>query len=132
MFFVSSSDIGKFLLRLSIGCLMLLHGIHKISNGIGGIEGAMQGLGLPSFLAYGVYVGEVLAPLLLIVGVCVRFSALMVIGTMMIASIVVTGGEIFALNSHGGWIVELQGLYLFGALAIVFLGSGKLALYKRF
>lgn len=132
MFFVSSSDIGKFLLRLSIGCLMLLHGIHKISNGIGGIEGAMQGLGLPSFLAYGVYVGEVLAPLLLIVGVCVRFSALMVIGTMMIASIVVTGGEIFALNNHGGWIVELQGLYLFGALAIVFLGSGKLALYKRF
>lgn len=133
MFFITSaSDIGKFILRISVGALMLLHGINKIQNGIGGIEGAMEGLGLPSFVAYGAYIGEVLAPILLILGVCVRFSALMVIGTMMIASIVVTGGDIFALNQHGGWIVELQGMYLLSALAIVFLGSGKIALYKRF
>ena len=133
MFLIANaSDIGKFILRLSVGVLMLLHGISKIQNGIGGIEGAMEGLGLPSFVAYGAYIGEVLAPILLILGVCVRFSALMVIGTMIIASIVVTGGDIFALNQHGGWIVELQGMYLLSALAIVFLGSGRIGLYKRF
>lgn len=133
MFLIANaSDIGKFILRVSVGVLMLLHGISKIQNGIGGIEGAMEGLGLPSFVAYGAYIGEVLAPILLILGVCVRFSALMVIGTMIIASIVVTGGDIFALNQHGGWIVELQGMYLLSALAIVFLGSGRIGLYKRF
>lgn len=132
LFYANSGDVGRLILRLSVGGLMFLHGINKIENGIGGIEGAMQGIGLPSFIAYGVYVGEVLAPILLILGVCVRLNALMIIGTMIVAALVVTGGEIFALNQHGGWIIELQGLYLFGALALVFLGSGKFGLYKRF
>jgi putative oxidoreductase len=31
------------------------------------------------------------------------------------------------LTEHGGWAVELQMFYLLSALAVVFLGSGKLA-----
>lgn len=127
----SSGDVGRFILRLGVGALMLLHGVHKIQNGIGGIESAMQSLGLPSFVAYGVYVGEVLAPALLIFGVCTRLSALAIIITMCVAALVASGGEIFALNQYGGWVVELQGLYLVGALGILCLGSGKIALSRR-
>ena len=55
-------DTGLLILRLTLGILMLFHGIAKITNGVGGIEGMLTSKGLPAFLAYGVYVGEVIVP----------------------------------------------------------------------
>jgi putative oxidoreductase len=61
-------DAAKLLLRLTLGALMLLHGIAKVRGGIDSIIDAVANAGLPPLLAYGVFVGEVLAPLMLIVG----------------------------------------------------------------
>jgi len=36
--------------------------------------------------------------------------------------------DLFALTKQGGWALELQGLYLFGALAVVLLGAGRFSL----
>lgn len=58
-------DLAKLLLRLSTGGLMMFHGIHKIIHGIGGIKGMVVNAGLPEIMAYGVYVGELITPLLL-------------------------------------------------------------------
>jgi putative oxidoreductase len=33
--------------------------------------------------------------------------------------------ELFALGKQGGWALELQGLYLFGAVAVALLGAGR-------
>ena len=59
------------------------------------------------------------------------FLCLMATGignNMLFAILLVHTGDILALTEHGGWRLELQGFYLFGALAIVFLGSGKYAI----
>ncbi|MCC7422498.1 MAG: DoxX family protein [Planctomycetaceae bacterium] len=63
-----SDDTGKLLLRLMIGGLMLFHGVFKVQNGIGKLSELVVARGLPSALTYGVHVGEVLAPLMIILG----------------------------------------------------------------
>ncbi len=61
-------DAGKLALRLTFGGLMLFHGVAKIQHGVGWIADALQQQGLPAFIAYGVYVGEILAPILIVFG----------------------------------------------------------------
>lgn len=51
---MQNADLGKLILRLTLGLLLLLHGIAKLENGVGWISGSLQGYGLPGFLAYGV------------------------------------------------------------------------------
>lgn len=69
-------DAGKLALRLTFGGLMLFHGVAKIQHGVGWIAGALQEQGLPAFIAYGVFVGEILAPILIILGLFTRPAAL--------------------------------------------------------
>lgn len=122
-----TDDIGKLVLRLTVGVLMLLHGIFKLQNGIDGIAGMLAGHGLPTFLAYGVYLGEVLGPVLVIIGVYTRIGALLMVGNMLVALGLAHANELFALNKMGGWAIETQALFLYGALAIMLLGAGKLS-----
>lgn len=109
---------GTVLLRTTLALLMLLHGWSKITHGIGSIEGMVASHGLPRFLAYGVYLGEVVAPLLLLVGVWVVPAALVVAINMVVAVLLVHRGQVFSLNPVGGWSLELQALFFVGALAV--------------
>ena len=119
--------LGKLILRLTVGVLMLFHGVAKIMNPgtVDYIGGVLSGSGLPSFLAYGVYIGEVIAPLMVVLGIYSRYGAIIIIVNMLFAILLMHTGDIFALTEHGGWRLELQGFYLFGAAAIMFLGSGR-------
>lgn len=121
-------DAGKLLLRLAIGVLVLLHGIFKISAGVGFVSAMLMKAGLPGGLAYLVYVGEILAPLLAIAGFWTRAAAGVVVINMLAAFGLVHMADLFALTKQGGWALELQGLYLFGALAVVLLGAGRFSL----
>ena len=127
-----NDDLGKLILRVSVGGLMLFHGVAKILNpgSLKYIGGQLAELGLPQFIAYGVFLGEVVGPLLAIVGLYARIGGLLMAGNMVFAIVLVHTGELFMLSQHGGWALELQGLYLFGALAILFLGSGSMALKR--
>ncbi|MDQ8023744.1 MAG: DoxX family protein [Moraxellaceae bacterium] len=127
-----TEDFGKLVLRLAIGILMLLHGLGKLSGGIGFIEGSLVKAGLPGFIAYGVYIGEILAPVLLIVGYWTRPAALIVAVNMVFAIALVHMNELFSLTRNGAWALELQGLFLFGALAVALLGAGRISLGGRF
>lgn len=122
---IQNNDLGKLLLRFSVGGLMLFHGIHKLESGLGFIEKSLVDAGLPAFLSYGVLVGEILAPLLVVLGILSRPAALLEAFVMVMAVYLVHTDELFSLTQHGGHALELQFLYLFGSLAIVFLGSGK-------
>jgi putative oxidoreductase len=121
--------VGKLILRLSVGGLMLFHGVSKLFNpgSVEFISGRLTEAGLPSALAYGVYLGEVVAPLMIIVGVLTRVGGLVIVVNMLFAILLVHTGDILALTEHGGWRLELQGFYLFCGLALMFLGSGRLA-----
>lgn len=107
---------------------MLLHGWDKIQSGVEGIAGMVASEGLPGFVAYGVYVGEVLAPLLIVVGLFTRFSAVVFAFNMVVATLLAHEGDLGKLTEHGGWAVELQALYLFPALALALMGPGRLSL----
>ena len=126
---LKNDAVGKLILRLSVGGLMLFHGISKLTNpgSVSFIGNKLADTGLPEALSYGVYIGEVLAPLMIIIGLLCRTGAALVAVNMLFAIFLVHAGDIFALSEHGGWRLELQGFYLFGSLAICFLGSGKYA-----
>ena len=123
----TSDDAGKLLLRLTLGLLMLLHGIAKLTNGVDGIEGMLEKHGLPAVIAYGAFIGEVVAPLFVIVGLFTRPAALVMAVNMLFAIGLAHADEIFTLGKQGGWALELQGLFLFGAIAIALLGAGRLS-----
>ena len=121
---------GKLLLRLTVAILMLFHGIAKIIHpgSLEFIESSLSSIGMPSAIAYGVYVGEVIAPLMIIAGFHARIGGLIVVANMVFAIVLAHTGDFFGLTQHGGWALELQAFYLFGGLAIVLLGSGKFAI----
>lgn len=121
---------GKLVLRLTVGILMLFHGVSKVLHPgtLDFIGGALTGAGLPAVLAYGVYLGEIIAPLMIILGVQARMGGLIVVINMVFAIFLVHTGDLFSLTEHGGWRLELQGFYLFCGLAIMFLGSGRMAI----
>ena len=118
-------DTAKLLLRLTLGVLMLLHGINKITGGIDPILGMVAKAGLPAAFGYLVYVGEVAAPLLLIAGAWTRAAAVVLVINMVVAVALVHVGELVPLAPTGGWVLELQGFYLATALAIALLGAGR-------
>ena len=122
--------LGKLILRLTLGILILFHGVSKILNpgALDFVANQTVAAGLPAVVAYGVYLGEVLAPLMLILGIFARIGGLLVVGNMIFAIVLVHTGELFTLSQSGGWALELQGFYLFCGLAILFLGSGKIAI----
>ena len=121
----TSDDTGKLVLRLALGILILLHGISKISNGIGSIIGMVTANGLHAGFAYGVYIGEVVAPVLVIIGALTRPAALIIAINMVVAIALAHTGQLASLGKSGGWALELQGMFLFGAIALVFLGAGR-------
>jgi putative oxidoreductase len=125
-----ADDAGKLILRLTLGILMLLHGIAKISGGVDGLEKMVAGAGLPSVLAYGVYVGEVLAPLLVIFGFYARFGAAIIVVNMLFAIFLAHRADLFLLTRSGGWALELQGFFLFTALALVFMRPGRFGINR--
>lgn len=123
-------DLGLLILRLGVGVLLLLHGIAKL-KGIGFIEGMLVNKGLPGFLAYGVYITEIVAPILVIIGYRARLGSLILISGLLFAMFLVHSADIFQLNKAGGWGVELLGLFISGALAIAISGSGRFALSSK-
>ncbi|MDQ2695970.1 MAG: DoxX family protein [Pseudomonadota bacterium] len=127
----TADDIGKLILRLTLGVLMLFHGVGKLLGGVGGIAGMVQGIGLPASLAYGVYIGEVLAPILVVLGWYARVGAGLIVANMLVAILLAHPTDILTLGRSGGWGLELQGFFLFTALALAFTGPGRLSINQR-
>ena len=118
-------DAARLLLRVVLGVLILLHGIAKLKGGPDYIVGTVVKAGLPAVFGYFVYVGEVLAPLLLIAGLWTRVAALVVAINMVVAVLLVHMPQLFTLSKTGGWALELQGMYFFAAVAVALLGAGR-------
>jgi putative oxidoreductase len=127
----TADDLGKLLLRLTLGVLILFHGAGKLTGGLDPIRGMLEGVGLPAALAYGAWLGEVLGPILLILGWYARVGAGLIAVNMLFALGLAHRQELWQLNEHGGWQLELQGMFLFTAIALVLTGPGRLAVNQR-
>lgn len=104
---------------------MLFHGIDKLQNGIVGIESLLTNKGLPTWIAFGVFIGEIVAPLLVLAGVLVAPAALVMVFNMVVAVALAHPQQLLALGGSGGYALELQAFYLFGSLAIALLAGRK-------
>ncbi|MGQ4583012.1 DoxX family membrane protein [Lysobacter sp. F60174L2] len=124
-------DLGKLLLRITLGVLILLHGIAKLNGGLSGITGMVEAQGLPGFLGYAVLIGEVVAPLMLIAGFHARIGGLLVAVNMLVAIVLAHMGQLASLNGQGGWALELQGMFLGTALVIALIGPGRFSVNGR-
>ncbi|HXK74935.1 MAG TPA: DoxX family protein [Bacteroidaceae bacterium] len=124
-------DLGLLLLRVPLGIMMLLHGVAKLMGGLGFIKEILFKEGFPEFLAYGVVVGEVLAPIAIIIGFKTRVASAIFAFNCFAAAWLVHSHQFISLNETGGWAVELLGLYFFGALALVFTGGGQYSLSRN-
>jgi putative oxidoreductase len=123
--FMNNSDLGKLLLRVPVGGLMLFHGLNKLQTGYVFINPLLQKAHLPAYLAHGVLAGELLAPILIVLGIFTRPAALVEAFTMGMAVYLVHRGQLYSLADHGDYALELQALYFFGSLAVFFLGAGR-------
>lgn len=130
---IQSNDAGKLIVRLTVGGLLLFHGVHKVMN----IGGTVDGIGsmlaahnLPAFLAWGVFVGEFIAPLLIIFGLFSRIGGVLVMINILFAVLLAHTAQFFTLTQSGGWALELQAFYFLTALAVVVLGPGKFSVNR--
>lgn len=119
-------NLGQFILRLTVGTLMLPHGIAKMMNGHDKIIAQLQDTSLPNFLWLGVPVAEIIAPICLILGIFTRIASTLIIFTMIMTFVLVHSMAGFAVNlEKGAFNAELSIFYLFTSLVIILIGPGK-------
>jgi len=121
----NNNDAGKLVLRVALAATLLFHGVAKLSGGIGFVAGMLAKAGLPAVFGYGVYIGEVVAPLLILAGLFTRPAAVIVAINMIVAVLLAHTSQFFTLNETGGWALELQGMFFFAAVTVALLGAGR-------
>jgi putative oxidoreductase len=123
-----NDDLARLIVRVTCGGLLILHGSNSLFNGIQHIKNMVTAVGLPEFVAYGNLVGEVVAPIFMIIGYKTRIAALIVAFNMLASVLIAHRDIMFARNDFGGWMIELNVFYMMTAIAVFFAGAGKYSL----
>ena len=117
--------IGLLLLRLGFSGLMLKHGIPKLMKLLQGNLEFADPLGIgavPSLIL--TVIGEVICPLLIIIGYKTRLAAIPAAITMAVAAFVIHGADPIGTK-------EKALLYLFAFVIIALTGAGKYAVDRN-
>jgi putative oxidoreductase len=125
-----NEDLAKLLLRITCAGLLLFHGSFKIYGDFQHIKDMVHAAGLPEFIAYGNFIGELIAPLFVIIGYKTRIAALIIAINMLVSILMAHTDIVFKINDYGAWMIELNVFYMMTAIALFFLGSGKYSLSK--
>ena len=140
IFFGTQNDTAGLLMRLTLGAVMLPHGLQKVFGLFGGagLQATMNifttKLGLPAPVAVLVILAESAGALGLIVGFCTRLCALGIAMVMGGAIFFVHGQHGFFMNWFGqqtGEGFEYHLLAIGLALALVIHGGGKWSFDQR-
>ncbi|QXV67618.1 DoxX family protein [Mucilaginibacter sp. 21P] len=118
------------LIRLSTGGLLLFHGAAKLSHGHSFIREILAEKGMPEWLWLGVPLTEVFSPVLLLLGVFTRMAGAGIALPMLITIFLAHMPGAFNNTDTGGLMVELNLIYMSGALSIAFAGPGKFRVYN--
>ena len=113
--FWTDTDIGILIIRVSLGGIIFFHGFYKLMHGIDDQVQILASNGVPGQLMFFVYVSEVLAPVLIVLGVLTRLSALTIIVTMITVFYVLPFPV--GLDEHGAMNIESQLYFLLLACA---------------
>lgn len=124
-------DLGLLILRITFAVLTLMHGWFHLTTGVEAVRGMLASMGLPEVLAYGVLIGELVAPLLILVGYYTRWASAVAVINFITTIAIAHTAEIFKLTPYGGSAIELNLLYMVIPLALIFTGAGKYAINKQ-
>jgi putative oxidoreductase len=126
------ADLGLFILRITLGALVLGHGLQKVfslmqGQGIAEFARNLAGLGFEqtTALAWTVGITELVAGGLLILGLFTPAAAAAVLAVTASAIWVKVDVNLFA------GAVELEALYAAAAAALLFTGAGKISLDRN-
>ena len=116
------------LLRISIGVLLLAHGLllKVFTFSIPGTVGYFQSIGYPGVFAYLVIAGEIAGGLALIAGLWTRQIALLMLPILLGATWQHLGNGWLFTAKNGGW--EYPAFLVVVSIAVGLLGGGKWAL----
>lgn len=120
------NDLGILFLRLGFGGTMLVHGLPKLMKLFGDAPITFAdpiGLGMTASLVLTV-LAEVGCAILIILGFKTRLASFPLVITMLVAVFVVHA-------DHGFKKQELGLMYMFGYLALIFLGSGRYSIDSK-
>ena len=123
--FWTDTDKGLLLLRVMFGGLILFHGWHKVMYGIDMPMARMESWGIPGFLMYFAYISEVVAPVLIIIGLFTRLSNLSLFITMTVVMYIELRTGV-GLNQFGAPTIEIQIVYWLTSAGLFFTGPGRL------
>jgi putative oxidoreductase len=121
------SDAGKLVLRLAVGIPMLFNGVAKLGD-LHEIHEIVHAHHLPDALTYGVLLGEVVGPVLIVLGLFTRIGGVVVAGDMVFAIALKHAAAVFKLSKWGALAIEVELLYCLSAIAIALLGPGAWAI----
>lgn len=123
-----SEQLGKLVLRLGLGGLILFHGVHKLLTGLDPVKAMLTSHGLPDALAFGAYVGEIVAPVLIILGLFTRIGGALI--ALEVLALVLLGGapQVLTISPDGAYGLEIEALYFVGALTVMLVGAGRISL----
>jgi putative oxidoreductase len=127
--FWTNSDFGALVLRVTLGSVIFLHGFHKVMHGLGDATQNLMDGGIPGQFMFFVYISEVLAPVLIVLGILTRLSSISIVITMIIVFYVLPFP--ITLDEHGALTIESQLFFMFLPIAIFFIGPGRYRLYKN-
>ncbi|AFI88124.1 DoxX subfamily protein [Aggregatibacter actinomycetemcomitans] len=125
---VDLPELAKLILRVGFSVLFLLHGVHKLKTGVDFVAMKFMEFGLPASFAYLAYLAEVVAPVLMILGVYTRIAAFIAASGSVVIMILMYSASLFTLTKVGSWTAEGIATFLFAFVAVMLLGSGKYAL----
>ncbi len=118
-----TKDLGKLILRIGMGGLMIPHGYAKLmklmEQGMDAGFANPLGIGeIPTLML--AIIAELVCPVFIILGIQTRWTAVLPAATMLVAA--------FVIHLDDPWSkMEFPLLYLTGFLAIILIGPGKLA-----
>ena len=126
----TENNIAGLIARLTLGIVMLPHGLQKLLGMFGGagFSGTLEGMsasGIPSFIVVLIILGESFGALGLILGFITRFCAAS-IAIIMLGAVFIVHGKNGFFASDGG--IEYHILTLGLALISIIVGGGALSI----
>jgi putative oxidoreductase len=98
-------------------------------NGLGPIKTMLAAHNIPDAVAYGVYLGELVAPVLIIIGLFSRIGGFLIAVDIVITVLLARMADVLLLSpATGAYALESELLYLVAALSIVLFGAGRISL----
>jgi putative oxidoreductase len=114
-------------LRVALGVMFVAHALLKyVVFTMPGFEGFLASIGMPTFLAWPIFLAELVGGAFLILGVYGRFVSLALLPVLLGAAFVHAGNGWLFNAPGGGW--EYPAFLVFASIAHILVGDGAHAL----